>query len=137
MKWLALPLVITLCACAIQNFDPVEHYLSKRALSMPSENSFESCRGYGCQYIDELQLTKSEWRTIEKPFRRKTKTAEQERKKIKQSIALFEQIVGEHTGTSEDVWGTFQKGGHRQQDCVDESTNTTIYLLALEQRDRG
>lgn len=125
---------LLLTSCAISNYDPVEHYLSKRDLSMPTAQSFQSCRGYGCQYIDEVNLTQKEWRTIDRLFRPKAKTAQAERKKITQAIAQFEKIVGSKTGTSEDIWGTFQKGGHKQQDCVDESTNTTIYMLALKER---
>ena len=123
-----------LSGCAGKNYDPVEDYLSKRGLFMPSATQFQSCRGYGCQHIDTLELTSKEWKQIEKPFKHKAKTAKQERKQIIQSIAIFEQIVGEYTGTSEDIWGTFQKTGHKQQDCVDESINTSIYMLALQQR---
>lgn len=46
----------------------------------------------------------------------------------------MEKIVGGLTGTEEDVRGTFRKTGRLQLDCVDESTNTTAYLIAFAER---
>ena len=72
--------------------------------------------------------------TNRKTIQVRAKSARAERKKLAQSIAEFEKIVGQYNGTSEDIWGTFQKTGHKQQDCVDESTNTSIYLSTLKNR---
>lgn len=59
---------------------------------------------------------------------------EAERERIKTAIGLFEQKVGAKTGTSVDIHGTFFKTGKYQLDCVDESTNTTVYLSLLQQK---
>ncbi|MGD8742597.1 MAG: hypothetical protein PVH46_04175 [Granulosicoccaceae bacterium] len=44
----------------------------------------------------------------------------------------MEQIIGEKTGTDIDRAGTFEHLGEEGQlDCIDESTNTTFYLMML------
>ncbi len=133
MRWLAVILLVS--ACAGGGFDGLNHYFQKKGITPPNQTEFQSCRAYGCQKIDTIALTKKEWKLIEKPFRTRSKSSEEEREKIAQAIASFEQIVGEINGTSEDVRGTFQQTGHWQQDCVDESTNTSIYLKVLEARE--
>ncbi len=52
---------------------------------------------------------------------------------IKKYIAFMEREIGARTGTSKDVGGTYKRLGHMQQDCVDESTNTTTYLILADQ----
>ncbi|MCB1563671.1 MAG: hypothetical protein KDJ75_08870, partial [Alphaproteobacteria bacterium] len=49
-------------------------------------------------------------------------------------IGLFERVVGPRAGTDDDVFGTFGKVGPGQHDCIDESTNTTVYLSLLNQK---
>ena len=131
---MALSSVILTGACADKNYNALNSYLSKRTIELPNKDSFQSCRGYGCQFSDTITPNKRDWKRIESPFLSPAKDAEQERKKIAQSIAAFESIVGERNGTSADIWGTFQKTGHNQQDCVDESINTSMYMRVLEQR---
>lgn len=69
-----------------------------------------------------------------KPSLRPLQSPEAERERIKTAIGLFEQKVGAKTGTSVDIHGTFFKTGKYQLDCVDESTNTTVYLSLLQQK---
>lgn len=132
MKRFAALLLLT--ACTTQPYDSLDHYLTKRGLTQPTADSFQTCRAYGCQAIDTITPTEDEWKSIDKLFMPKAKSAKAERKKIALAIAAFEDIVGSKNGTSEDIWGTFQKTGHKQQDCVDESTNTSIYLTVLNHR---
>lgn len=132
MKRLAALMLLT--ACTAPPYNNLDLYLTKRGLSSPTSESFQTCRAYGCQKIDTITPTPGEWHKIDKAFSPKAKSAKAERKKIALAIATFENIVGGKNGTSEDIWGTFQKTGHKQQDCVDESTNTSIYLTVLKQR---
>lgn len=80
-------------------------------------------------------LTEKEWTNIHMLFTPAPQSAAQERERISQSIALFETYVGARTGTEVDGYGTFRNMGNFHHDCVDESTNTTVYLIML--RDRG
>lgn len=126
--------LLVLSACNVMpKYDSLETYFaSKHIKQTPSTKLIAHCHGYGCKFKQEVSLTKSEWNKIKRPLRYKTKSAEKERKNIAKSIAIFENIVGAKTGTSEDVSGTFKRTGDFQLDCADESVNTSIYLKLLE-----
>lgn len=60
------------------------------------------------------------------------RSAPAERVAIGNAIGRLERIVGPKTHTDGDIGGTFRKTGEDQMDCVDESTNTTIYLVMMQ-----
>ncbi len=62
------------------------------------------------------------------------KNAQDEREAITFAIADFEKFVGKAVGTSADIHGTYVAFGEGQQDCVDESTNTSVYLTLLQKQ---
>jgi hypothetical protein len=109
-------------------------YLEGKRLPPATLESFPHCHGYGCVVVDNVTLSKTDWKAIEKTFTPKPKSAEEERARIARAIGVFETRVGAITGTGEDERGTFRKTGRNQHDCVDESTNTTIYLALLQQK---
>jgi hypothetical protein len=109
-------------------------YLKGKGLQPTTLEKFSHCRAYGCQKIDTVSLNKQEWRAIEKAFKPKPKNAEAERQRISKAIGVFETKVGAITGTEEDVGNTFSEFGPHQLDCVDESTNTTVYLALLQEK---
>ncbi len=133
----ALPLIlmtVILSACAAQKGGH-KAYLERRGIAPETSiEEFAHCRGYGCKHIDQVSLSKSQWREIDRIFRYTSKTPKAERAKIAKAIGVFETTVGDITGTHVDQYGTFIKLGTYQQDCVDESTNTTIYLDMLESK---
>jgi len=111
-----------------------EAYLTRRGVRQPSVEQFSHCRGYGCKNIEQVALNKKQWLKVAKAFRPKAKTAEKERAQIAKAIGIFETEVGRMVGTDVDHYGTFKKMGTHQLDCVDESTNTTIYLMLLKEK---
>lgn len=133
---LCLAAILSLNACAAPSPGqphPYEGYLKQKNLELPNPEEFQHCRGYGCAIRDRVSMTNNEWKQAAKFFK-KAKTPEQERAAISKAVGWFEENVGEKTGTSGDMPGTFGKVGKYQLDCVDESTNTTIYLSVLEQK---
>lgn len=132
-KILPLLSLSLLSACASTQAPSYEFYLKKKGLGEQTPQSFQHCHGYGCKYIADVTFTDEDWKTVRAAFG-KPKTVEAEREAIKNAIAVFEQKVGDQTGTHVDQWGTFRKTGHYQLDCVDESTNTTVYLELLAQQ---
>lgn len=130
-KYFLLVLMLSACSTSSSNSDL---YLARRGINPPTPDAIPYCRGYGCQFVDKVQLTDKEWKAIEKPFKRKAKNAQQERSKIAQSVGIYETIIGPLTGTENDVKKTFEKTGNDQLDCVDESTNTTIFLTILQEK---
>ncbi len=133
MKKISLFIVLILTACAASQ-QSYEAYLNKRGLHAPTPDSLYVCRGYGCQYHDRIEMTASDWKQINKIFAKKAKSAQDERAKVAKAIGAFEKIVGGKNGSYVDIAGTFEKTGTYQLDCVDESTNTTVYLAALERK---
>ncbi len=107
-------------------------YFKTQHVPLPRDYTVSSCRGYGCQFIDTVTLTRAQWQGITRPLKRAPKTAAQEREKLKTVIGLFETQIGAMTGAAQDRAGTYGTLGPYQQDCVDESTNTTAYLMMLQ-----
>ncbi len=125
--------LILVTGCASAQAPSYQLYLTKKGLGQQTPQNFQHCHGYGCKYIADAQFSEKDWKDMDKLFKH-VKNPEAEREAIKQAIAVFEQKVGNQTGTHVDHYGTFRKIGHYQLDCVDESTNTTIYLSLLKQK---
>lgn len=135
MKRASLLVVLAiLSACAPHLYPDTKSYMASKKLEEPKVERFPHCQNYGCAVVKNIELNKHDWKKIDKAFGKKAKTAEQEREKIAKTIGVFEQIVGPITGTDGDRPGTFEKTGPGQLDCVDESTNTTIYMMLLKQK---
>jgi len=100
----------------------------------PSLAAFEVCFGGGCAEVRSLALTTKEWQKVTAIFDNTPVNPEQERQLIGKGIAQLEIIVGEKIGTSNDLAGTFFEGRlFGQQDCNDESINTTTYMRLMRQ----
>ncbi len=99
----------------------------------PTPSRYSVCFDHSCASVVTDSMSDTEWREVTAPLREPASSAAQERTAIARSMALFETIVGRHTGTSQDrgrnIAGFGQPG---QLDCIDESTNTTTYLRLLE-----
>lgn len=133
-KVVTILLGFLLTACAASQDSTYKHYYAKKNLGAQTPQNFQHCHGFGCKYIADVELTDADWQLIQRAFTPAPKNPQAERESIKTAVALFEQKVGNQTGTHVDEWGTFRKTGHYQLDCVDESTNTTIYLDVLSQQ---
>lgn len=131
-KAVLIPLFL-LSACGMNNH--AETALKRKNIQITSTETFDHCYGYGCVKKVETEFEAQDWAKIER-IMRATTSAEKERENIKKAIGAFEQIVGEKTGTKTDKGGTFAKmfSKDTQQDCVDESLNTTIYLTLMQQK---
>lgn len=107
-------------------------------LSMPLAAApyFVHCYDFGCKSTQELHFSDDHWRQIKALFNRYELDRSGEKQAIRRAVALMERISGEMSGTHLDKAGNYP--GYeleKQMDCIDESTNTFQYLLALEQLD--
>jgi hypothetical protein len=127
IRWM---FVLLLAGCATTATP--QSYFARNDIPQPSIEKFPHCRGYGCHTIEPITLNKNEWAKIKKLF--PAKSASKEREQIAKAIGLFERMVGPITRTDEDLAGTYIHPGPYQLDCVDESTNTTVYLNLLDQQ---
>jgi len=91
------------------------------------------CSGWGCKSRREVAIPHRQWQALARLFTPTAPSPAHERQRIAQAIARLEGIIGALAGTAGDLPGNRRGetlGG--QLDCVDESTNSTTYLLALE-----
>lgn len=138
MRFLFLLLALPLAACGADG--KYADYLRMRDIPPPTTAQFIHCYDYGCMKKAELSLPAETRKRLAENFKPAPKTPEQEREKVKTAIKIFEDDIGAIVGTKNDKRGTFRlyqddapEMRSFQQDCIDESTNTTIYLGLLEQ----
>jgi hypothetical protein len=125
---------ILLAGCSGNHLD----YLRMHNIPPPTPENFLHCYNYGCQKRFLVTLPETTQTRLHKLFTPSPKAAEEERSRIAKAIQIFEQDIGALTGTENDKVGTFElyltdgaETQQFQQDCIDESTNTTIYLTLL------
>lgn len=110
----------------------------------PSLDAFDICYRGGCAEVAHVALSDAEWLKVANVFNAANvqdarnesghlvSAAELERKNISKAVAVFEEIVGAKTGTSEDRAGTFNNSEFTGQlDCNDEAINTTTYIRLM------
>ncbi|HEY8964011.1 MAG TPA: hypothetical protein VIN59_06070 [Alphaproteobacteria bacterium] len=124
----ALGMTLWVVGCASQN-STADFYFKKNDLAQPKLAAFPHCRSGGCTKVDKVSLTQRDIASIKKLFPAESPVAE--RKQIAKAIGEWENIVGHKTGTYRDT-GNSYSGDMFQQDCVDESTNTTVYLTMMQ-----
>ncbi len=133
MRYLIPLAILPILSACVAPQEPTS-YLKQWHVHNYTSKGFDHCKGYGCRLIDHVQLDKKSWRSIDRIFKRKSKSAIEERSRLSRAIGKFEKIVAPITNTATDVHGTFYEMGDDQLDCVDESINTTTYLLLLQER---
>ena len=122
--------------CTYERHGPPSMHYSDFRTEAPRGNTVTVCHAYGCQKQTRIRFTAKDLDTIHK-IMRKTKlkdTPHEERRAVAYAVSWMEKRVGKVTGTDKDNAGMeFNGSGDpTQQDCVDEATNTTSYLLVLE-----
>jgi hypothetical protein len=124
-------LAVVLGACNAPGGD-YDSMMADRQVAGASLDSFTICHGHGCRLRSQLGLSALEWAPVADLFAAPAADANIERGRIAVAIGLIEAAVGRKTGTSTDQAGTFNAvGGNDQIDCVDETTNTSVYLTLM------
>lgn len=129
MKYFFILSILFLSACSGANGLNLSKYPDPNA----TKDNFIYCYGYGCTKSVHLGFNKSQWKSIERIFKKKpAKTAEIERNKIGRAIALMEQYTGKLAGTENDLpKAPITRRSYQELDCVDETINTSKYLKFL------
>lgn len=101
-------------------------------IAHPRPEHFSICYGYTCAEVDYLSLKHDQWAIISQLLT-DAQTPEQELQAIRAAVARLEKISGELTGTDQDRGRNLSGWGlSGQMDCIDESTNTTVYLTMMQ-----
>jgi hypothetical protein len=110
------------------------HYVSFGATA-PQGNRVTVCHAYTCKEQDPYTFSQKDLNEIAALMKR-TKRADtpyEERRAVAYAIASMEVKVGRKLGIKDIAGMQFTASGDAsQQDCVDEATNTTSYLLVLQ-----
>jgi hypothetical protein len=134
--WLVALLTLGLSACThARTGPPVDHFASFGIIP-PKGNVVYVCHAYGCQMKTKFRFLDSDIAEIT-ALMTKTRLADtplEERRAVAYAIGWIERRVGEAIGTKSDRPGMdfAASGDPTQQDCVDESTNTTAYMMVLQ-----
>jgi hypothetical protein len=130
-----LALVLLALAVGCTRLPEPAEYFKQKGVAAPRPERFTVCHGYDCTYRSEITLRAAEWAAVRALFQPPPPTAAAERQAIGTAVALLERQVGARIGTSADRPGLayIAAGDPTQQDCIDESTNTTLYMTLLRQ----
>jgi hypothetical protein len=124
-------MLLVVCLSAVQV--AADTYVRSDIITQPTPDRFSICYDHSCASVATLSVNKEEWRRAIAPLSGGAMNALDERAAIADAIAIFEEIIGEHLGTSDDRGGNLAGFGRPNQlDCIDESTNSSTYLRMLE-----
>jgi len=125
-----------LAACTHAKDGPPVDHLATFSVPEPNANTVYVCHAYGCQMKTRFRFTDADLAALSTLMdtTRKADTPFEERRAVAYAIGWIERRVGDVIGTSADRPGMdfAASGDPTQQDCVDESTNTTSYMLMLQ-----
>ncbi|MDH3579407.1 MAG: hypothetical protein OEM91_02115 [Hyphomicrobiales bacterium] len=124
--------------CTYEREGPPEHHLTDMGTQAPSKHAVSVCHAYGCQKTTRVVFSQKDKKAIAAVMRKTKKrdTPHEERRAVAYAISWMEIAVGKRIGTSADRPGMDFRGSGdaTQQDCVDEATNTTSYLMFLDKQ---
>jgi hypothetical protein len=140
MKWsgaltgilllLSLPSTLLAARGGFLDTDKIREWVNE-----PKPDNFAVCFNHTCAETAIIGLNASQWQQVRTLFRPAPANAAEERRRITKAIGLFERLVAPKIGTENDKGmnfeGTLAEGN--QQDCIDESTNSTTYLTLMQQ----
>jgi hypothetical protein len=130
--------LLGLAGCAGADPGPDTYLYAYGRTTSPKPDGFVHCYDFTCRTIVPTAVAAAELQRVAALFATPSRTAAEERRRLAQAIALWEQIVGAKTGTAADVGsetGDRMWNDRFQQDCMDETFNTTSYLMMM--RDAG
>lgn len=127
---------LVLGACTHTRSGPTLGHFDDFGVARPEGNEVHVCSAYGCKKQTRFRFTDADIAEIGKVMKKAAKdnSAVEERRAVAYAIGWMETRVGKQIGTDKDRAGMdfAASGDPTQQDCVDEATNTTSYLLVLQ-----
>jgi hypothetical protein len=125
-----------LSGCVYEQEGPPDLHFQKFETKPPRGDTVTVCHAYGCKEQTPFTFSQqdiAEISVLMARTRRNDSPAE-ERRAMAYAIAWMERRVAPTVGTATDrpSMDFIGSGDSTQQDCVDEATNTTSYLLVLD-----
>lgn len=127
---------VSLAACTHERHGPTLGHFDDFNVKRPDGDTVHVCSAYGCKQQTRFRFTEADIAEIKSIMKKATKdpSAAEERRAVAYAIGWMEYRVGKAIGTDKDRPGMdfAASGDPTQQDCVDEATNTTAYLVVLQ-----
>jgi hypothetical protein len=133
-----LTLAGLLAGCTYEQNRPVAQHFQDFKTIPPNGNTVTVCHAYGCRQQTKVRLKQQDIAELKKIMathaKAKNGPEHGERVGVAYAVGWLERRIGDEIGTSGDRAGMEYNGpgDPTQQDCVDEATNTTAYLLVLQ-----
>lgn len=114
--------------------EPPTIYLAARGLiASPSPERYSFCVDHGCGQVLRARLAPADWETVTAPLRARPADAAAERIALAEAVGRFEGATRRTLRLRPDLPGTYPGAfAPDQNDCVDETSNTTTLLLMLD-----
>jgi hypothetical protein len=129
-------LALSVAACTHDRTGPVETHFQAFQVQQPAKNTVTVCHAYTCKMQTKFTFNDADINELKSIFKKvkKEDSAFEERRAVAYAVGWMENRVGKVLGTDKDRPGMdfAASGDPTQQDCVDESTNTTSYMLVLQ-----
>jgi hypothetical protein len=126
----------SLGGCVYSEAGPPEAHFEKFETKPPKGDTVTVCHANGCKQQTRVTFTDADIAQLSALMARvkRDDTPPEERRAIAYAIGWMEQRVAPAAGTASDrpSMDFLGSGDPSQQDCVDEATNTTSYLLVLD-----
>jgi hypothetical protein len=122
--------------CVYEQEGPPDLHFQKFETKPPRGDTVTVCHAYGCKEQTPFTFSQADIAEISAMMARtrRNDSPAEERRAIAYAIAWMERRVAPTVGTATDrpSMDFIGSGDPTQQDCVDEATNTTSYLLVLD-----
>jgi hypothetical protein len=132
---LIIVLAAGIAGCGYSSGDDVRKHYAKFNVNPPHGNKVTVCHAYSCKEQTIYSFSQKDIAEIA-AIMKKVKRADtpfEERRAVAYAIGHVEVEVGAKLGIKDRAGMQFIASGNpTQQDCVDEATNTTSYLLVLQ-----
>ena len=129
-------LPLGLGGCVYDEEGPPEAHFEKFDTKPPKGDTVTVCHAYGCKAQTKFTFAASDIAEISALMARvrRDDSPAEERRAIAYAVGWMEHRVAPSVGTAGDrpSMDMLGSGDRTQQDCVDEATNTTSYLLVLD-----
>lgn len=133
---ICLLMLFGLTGCTFERDGPPDYHFQEFQTRPPRGNTVYVCHAYGCQKQSPVAFGPEQIKAIAEVMRKtkKADNAAEERRAVAYAVSWMERHSGEVVGTKTDRPGMdFDGSGDpTQQDCVDEATNTTSYMLIMQ-----
>lgn len=120
----------------IDDIKRLTDYANTPFIGEPHPDDYSICHNNGCAQFAFISLNDQQWSSVKAFFFPVASSAQHEREQIKLALALLEFYSGEQSTTYRDQAGnSLTEGIQGQLDCIDEATNSTVYLRLLANAD--